>query len=582
MKPQHLSVIVLLLFFSSPLVGQDLERDDFPLGKKIELVTGPKESAPAFRVQSFGNTQFNLEMACPSCSQESLKLFVEGPLPEYGDKTPIGSGPKFLELKANDKNKIEKLIELKEQGIYRFIIASKADPNHPEAKIILSTDHLENTVRPSETLPQMMGKLRAAERGKILRSLEKQIRHVVPDPKTHGPILERLKKIEEEKDWNALERFPTFPPPNKIKQFRPLLDGFKQTQSAASSPIVTELTSYIQSGTTDRDQKGDLLLSSPYEVRYGHYNSQTIAKEILDQSPKVSELLNSLSLHEQSLVTFKDPKQSKQYEIRSPKDFFDFLIQTGHQIELREERTYANFLALEFQNKYSQIPVWMNTGIKLPDGTELKVPLSHSHLSWHIKGPLVNARVAFFLGLYGVGFFPQTDERPAWTGLVTKQSFSSDNGNQDLILRSAEAAQAYMQRIKIEKEKIDGGLPADGYGTLGVCNDSTTAMLARLGIQSESSYPFPLVRSSRLPDVGTGAWEQVFKQLPKDTELTQADLQDEPRRKLLLCRILATTPYPLDSPYFPDEELRRQLKLAADYTKDFCRPSQVRTQPKTH
>ena len=151
---------------------------------------------------------------------------------------------------------------------------------------------------------------------------------------------------------------------------------------------------------------------------------------------------------------------------------------------------------------------------------------------------------------------------PAWTGQISSYEIHSDGGDKTKILKSFEVAEAYLQRIEYERDHFAPGFPADGYGYLGVCNDSN-AIIELLTMGTISTYP--LVRAAELDEVplvpvspalqGMFSLDAAFRQLPHDADC-QTSKQDTLRR------ILAMTPYSLDSPEMVDEELRSQLKLA--------------------
>lgn len=125
----------------------------------------------------------------------------------------------------------------------------------------------------------------------------------------------------------------------------------------------------------------------------------------------------------------------------------------------------------------------------------------------------------------------------------------------EYLLKTAEAASAYLRRIRVERTTVAAGRPADGYGYLGVCNDSNaTIEHATRGTIST----FPLMRAAELdaqPSLGDGL-DATIKALPKDGDgiTDKADA---------LRRALAMQPFAADSPFLAwDPALAAQLAKA--------------------
>jgi hypothetical protein len=163
----------------------------------------------------------------------------------------------------------------------------------------------------------------------------------------------------------------------------------------------------------------------------------------------------------------------------------------------------------------------------------------------------------FFLGMFGAGFFAQIDQRPAWSGMVTTTDITVDaakGADYDYLLKTVDLAAAYLRRIRVERTTVAAGMPADGYGFLGVCNDSNAVIeLATKGTVST----FPLLRAKQLDaqaDRGDGL-DAAIKALPKD-----ADGIANPRDALR--RAVAMQPFADGSPLLWDARLASQLAAA--------------------
>ena len=227
-------------------------------------------------------------------------------------------------------------------------------------------------------------------------------------------------------------------------------------------------------------------------------------------------------------------------------------METGHRIEVRNERTYANFIALTYEGRDVIWPVWLDTGEQV-GAQPLLVPTGHSHHAWRIVGPEVNARVMFYLGISGAAFFSQVGRRPAWCGeIVTDSASTADPAELEHVLATLDGAAAYLRRIRVERTTVAAGLPADGYGFVGVCNDSNAAIehLTRGTITA-----FPLMRAAELDDAEPldDGLDSTLRALPHDGDVA-------PAREDVLRRVLLMTPHDLDSQDLPDEDLRAQLR----------------------
>ena len=212
---------------------------------------------------------------------------------------------------------------------------------------------------------------------------------------------------------------------------------------------------------------------------------------------------------------------------------------------------YANFLSMIVGDKDLIWPVWLDTGIQLSTGDSFNLPVGHSQWAWRISGPVVNTRVTFFLGISGAGFFGQTDARPPWSGTIA----ASTDTSAEVVTATADAASEYLRRNHVERTTVAQGYPADGYGYVGVCNDSNaTIESATRGTVTA----FPLLRARSLdadPDLGDGL-DDVVRALPKD-----ADGIDDPQDALR--RAVAMQPFPDGSPLMWDPALGAEIATRA-------------------
>ncbi len=119
------------------------------------------------------------------------------------------------------------------------------------------------------------------------------------------------------------------------------------------------------------------------------------------------------------------------------------------------------------------------------------------------------------------------------------------------MLKTLDAASTYLRRIRTECTTVGAGRPADGYGYLGVCNDSNaTIEHATRGTIST----FPLMRAAELdsqPALGDGL------------DATAAQGWRIANKQDALRRALAMQPFAADSPLLGwDPALAAQLARA--------------------
>ena len=388
------------------------------------------------------------------------------------------------------------------------------------------------------------GQLPALE--KILMT---KVSELVPDPLLQAQLATELHGILMNSDYDKLDHFPVIPlrQTSKLRSAIGGMMGRKSTPNAAPAVVTGRLEDLLGSCSTAPELPAPLSADMP-GLGYGHFPNMGMSPCELDRSVKLAQIMTSLVANNQSAVDYNNE------HITTPKDLVTALIQSGHSVEMRNERTYANFISLAYGDSDITWPVWLDTGVKTPNtNRNLVIPMGHSQHAFRIRGPLVNARVTFFLGTGGVGFFAQTDVRPLWTGMrAAYVKDSTKPGDQDVIFKALDAAHAYYARIQTEKTSLARGLPADGYGYVGVCNDST-ALLEFMSMKTVTE--FPLMRAKSLesqPDLGDGI-DEALRKLPKDGDVA-------PTRSNLYQRVLSMTPYGLESPYFPNEELRSMMK----------------------
>jgi hypothetical protein len=528
------SLLLVLLVASgcAPVGGSGNNRGRADTTNSVEA--GPLEDVPhvvhagtplAFRVEGYGATALELDAA-------GAQLTVEGPLgdpePAPGAATPVDSAADHLSVTLG-------------AGVYRVLVDGETTLTGQ------CTAGCAHTVLSAQDFAAQL--IASGRLQPLVDQLRQKLAVLAPDPGLRAMLDQQLAQLTTSQDLSFLARFPTVPLAT-LGQLRPALGLVPAQPSQPDAVVDGELADLL--GSCDVPRAMPDPISSLPGVGYGHYPNRALTDCQAAHSTRLAQILTSLAAQNGSRVTYHGQS------LTTPDQLFAALLDSGHTIETRNERTYANFLsfALVDQNVETRWPVWIDTGLALADGSTVKVPMGHSHHAWRIVGPDVDARVSFFLGMSGAGFFAQTDTRPAWTGYAAR----SVDTARDHVLAAVSAAASYLRRNRVERDTLAQGLPADGYGYLGVCNDSNAIIESLTGENDtgETTTVFPLLRAASLDgqaELGDGL-DAAIRALPHDADQAPS-LADG------LARVLEMSPHPLGSPLFPDDDLRAQLQEVA-------------------
>jgi hypothetical protein len=145
------------------------------------------------------------------------------------------------------------------------------------------------------------------------------------------------------------------------------------------------------------------------------------------------------------------------------------LLASGHTLEVRDRRMYANFGDLRFDQggvrRDVATPTLVDTGVTLAGGRRLVVPVTHSELDISVRGPRVNAELSWFFGVDGLAAFrAYATQDQSWVGGRTVRTWRGIDAAR-ILDRAADVAQ------QLEAKARALGLPMGGYGPLGSCND---------------------------------------------------------------------------------------------------------------
>ena len=525
-----------------------VEAGPAPIGDRVDLALDHR--VPAYRIESYGGTAVSIELGGRDAD---AYLIVEGPLAGDGDKVAVGGGTVIAEDDDSGPGHDAKLeLTLDKAGVYRILAGTYDSLGQGKAasgSLTLAVACLASCYRGQIDQKTFVHALQAQGGPAFEATAKAKLAALIPDPTVADQMAAQLHTILADPNLTGLDRFPTIPM-SAIAALRPALGAIPSDPPKPDQVMHGELAQLLGACTPDRSLPADVNPMLP-GIKYAQFPSVTLSPCQFAHAGKLAQILTSLAAQNGSSITYKSQT------ITSPSELFAALIASGHTIEVRNERMYANFLSMTVGDKDLIWPVWIDTGIHLSSGESLTIPVGHSHHAWRISGPVVNTRVTFFLGISGAGFFGQTDQRPAWSGTIAATDItitSTSSADYDYLLKTADAASTYLRRNRVERTTVAQGMPADGYGYVGVCNDSnTTVEYATRG----TITAYPLLRAKELdsqPDLGDGL-DAAVRALPKDGD-GLVDAHDALRRAVSM------QPFPDGSPLMWDTVLGKQIATA--------------------
>jgi hypothetical protein len=159
-------------------------------------------------------------------------------------------------------------------------------------------------------------------------------------------------------------------------------------------------------------------------------------------------------------------------EAHTPEDLLRALLATGHQVAVDDARYFANFGHLHYEGLDVMMPFWVNSQAWIP-GTrrQLLVPVSHSELEWFIRGPRINADIAFYFGIDGKAEFRTMDQLDQ-TWVMGRHAHEYRGADAVEVTRLA----GLLVLAYAHAHQDHSLLPFGGYYALGVCQDGVAAI----------------------------------------------------------------------------------------------------------
>ncbi len=465
----------------------------------------------AYRFSAFGKTKIKVTVSSPDFAPS---LVIDGPIP--------GQEGKVVAFKDGKKGSGTTTYEgtLDAPGAYRVLVGSRAMLAGGKASGKAHVDFAceENCHLPEIALADVLRDLRSKLGQEALGAAVGQwIDAHVTDAELNRTIKRSFAQVSQSDIPDDLVA-PVIP----MSLLRASQGLFEQDRKAAVPPPVTQvldLSAALANCTVTRGARKPVNAALP-GLEEGDFPDYSYDDCSLARAEAFASVLNNLAMDNGSAVT----DGARRYT--TIEEALRALIASGHRIRVDNARYFADFLGLAYNGATVRAPVWVDTQIPVPNGGTLKMPAPHAHHNIYVSGPLVNAHLKFFLGVdSGTAFRVQSNILRHWSGGHAAYTYdSNDDANQVVKLLSLGGA--------LRKKWMLAGadMPALGYGTLGVCTDST-AILEYAARGTITLFPLAHPKSSAAAD----ALDEILAKLPADVEgFEPADA---------LARIKATMPF---------------------------------------
>ena len=227
------------------------------------------------------------------------------------------------------------------------------------------------------------------------------------------------------------------------------------------------------------------------------------------ESARLADVLNRLALNTVDGVAPAKASLSGM-TAETPEQLVQMLGVTGHTVIVADARYFANFGHFHYRGQDVMMPFWVNSQIRVP-GTDrpLMVPVSHTEYEWFVRGPKLNADVAFYFGIDGKAEFRTMDElnQPWVLGRHAHEYKGLDAV--EVTRLTGEMVRAY-----VHQHLARPALPFGGYYALGVCQDGVAAIERKM---TGKTTLFPNTADASLFDDSRDAEiNQLIAAIPKD------------------------------------------------------------------
>jgi len=492
----------------------------------------------AYRFNAWGDTTIRVTLSSPGVEIDPY-LAVDGPIPG-------GTGQVVAFNDDGPGDTLDSVLEvtLTEPGAYRLLVGSY-EAFHEQVTTTsgafeLGFTCMQGCQMQQITLAQLLTGLKAELGDEAVRQLiSGGIASLFPDPTAAAAVAAQLEAVLASP--GAVEAFPVLP----MNLLSAVQGIFEAPDTAVPQPAAVhfDVAQILTEGCTARRAELEQVHPAVPGLMTGSIADYSLDDCSLQRAQAFADVLNNLALENGSSVTHEGKTYSTIDEV------IRALIAAGHKIVVSNDRFFADFMGLSYKGKAVIASAWLDTGIPLPGGGTLALPSPHTHHTFVVSGPLVNAKIMYYMGVSGgVSFRAVANVRSPFTGLRSSYTIDSDKQAEEVVRLFTLAGKL---RRRWADEARNRQLPAEGYGILGVCNDSTA--LLEYALKGTVTI-FPLAHP---PFEGTPADEldTLLNALPSDA------LGFEPEEALT--RIEATLPFDdLDALPYPGfaAQLRSLLK----------------------
>jgi hypothetical protein len=317
------------------------------------------------------------------------------------------------------------------------------------------------------------------EVGELLRG---QLAAFVADPEKAGP-------------------FPVVPL-SLLGKAQGIFEGVVHAEAPAPGPVVFDLKALQQQCAPVKPALAPISPSFP-DLQRGGLPDESVEDCTLARAQALADVLNNLALGNGSKVVDGDA------EYTTPASVAEALLASGHSIQVMSKVFFADFLGLYYKGQSVAASVWIDTGVALPGGGTAKIPAPHAGYTVLVEGPLVKANLEFFLGTDGGTRFRAWSSLPraSWQGGRVLTSFDGAKDKERVIAFFDKAG-----KLRKKWQEEGASLPLQGYGTLGVCNDSVAVLQGV--VEKTPTTLFPLAH--REVTAQNDEFDVVLAKLPRD------------------------------------------------------------------
>ena len=340
-------------------------------------------------------------------------------------------------------------------------------------------------------------------------------------------LVDDLRKLILGNDWQGLDRFPGW----TMGEITPAVGALSRVVANPHTP--DKLAEFLDVGpyslaaggtVADFRQPSQLpgfAADDPItKLGYGMTRPDgpsPLAPEHAD-SARLAYVLNRLSANGMDGVPPASAIFEAGLKASTPDDLLRAIAASGHSVIVTDHRAFANFAHLHWNGQDVMAPFFLNSLITIP-GTErpLLVPASHAEYDFRIRGPRLNADMAFYFDIDGKTEFRTMDQLDqAW--VMGRDAHTYRGADAIEVTRLAGA----VVRTYLRLHRRWPEMPFHGYYAFGVCQDVVAAIELKM---TGKTTLFPNTADERYftgpnagPDTGSGDAEinDLIRRLPKD------------------------------------------------------------------